>query len=115
MLDLLRIAAEIADPSTDKNRKAFIGAVSIRKDGTLVYSRNGGNPHSQGRMPSVHAEARVLRKSGYGATVYVARVLRNGQFALAKPCGYCQAVLRARKVEMVYYTTGPNSWEGFRP
>jgi len=115
MLDLLRVAAEVADLSTDKYRKAFIGAVSVRKDGTLVYSRNGGNPNSHGKMPSVHAEARVLRKSGYGATVYVARVLRNGEFAMAKPCGHCRAILRAHKVEMVYYTTGPNSWEGFRP
>lgn len=112
MLHLLRVAAEVADLSADRYRKAFIGAVSVRKDGTLVYSRNGSSP---AKMPSVHAESRVLRKSGYGATVYVARVLRNGEFAIAKPCGHCRAILRAHKVEMVYYTTGPDSWEGFRP
>lgn len=115
MLNLLRIAAEVADPTVDNCRKAFVGAVSIRRDGTLVYSRNGGNPYAHGRTPSSHAEARVLRKSGYGATLYVARVLRNREIALAKPCGYCQARLRAHRVEMVYYTTGPETWEGFRP
>jgi tRNA(Arg) A34 adenosine deaminase TadA len=115
MLNLLAIACTVADPTSDKNRKALIGAVAIRQDGTLVKSRNGSTPRPDGISPSCHAEARVLRKAGFGATVYVARVKRDGSLGMAKPCVHCMAALKSRGVEMVYWTVSNNKWEGCRP
>jgi tRNA(Arg) A34 adenosine deaminase TadA len=109
------IASQVADISTDIKRKAFIGAVAIRRDGTMVVSRNGATPWPNGKSPSSHAEGRILRKSGYGATVYVARVKRNGSLALARPCQYCMPALRARGVEMVYWTIDNTEWEACVP
>jgi len=115
MLPLLEVAGQVADLSTDRCRKAFMGAVALRRDGTLVRSRNGITIRPDGPIPSGHAEARVLRKSGYGATVYVARVKKDGSLAMAKPCSKCMAALRAMGVEMVYWTISNNDWEACKP
>jgi tRNA(Arg) A34 adenosine deaminase TadA len=115
MLHQLQIAIQVADPTTDKMRKAIIGCVAIRADGTLVKSRNQSTLNPTGKSPSVHAEARVLRKAGYGATVYVARIRRDGSIGCAKPCIHCMNSLRSRGVEMVYWTVEGNDWEACRP
>jgi len=114
MLHLLEIAGEVADLTSDTSRKAFIGAVAIRRDGVMVHSRNGITPRPVGKSPSSH-EARILRKSGNGAVVYVARLKRDGSYGMAKPCVYCMNALRARGVDMVYWTISNNDWEACRP
>ncbi len=115
MLDLIEVAAKVADLSADRHRKAFVGAVAIRRDGVLVYSRNGLTIRPHGTYPMAHAERRVLRKSGYGSSVYVARVNRDGTLALAKPCDRCMPALRAMGVVMVYYSINPNEWGACKP
>lgn len=115
MLNLLHIASQVADISIDCKRKAFVGAVAIRKDGKMVVSRNGSTPYPNGKSPTAHSERRLLRKSGYGATVYVARVKRNGSLGLAKPCCHCMPALRAMGVEVVYWTIDNENWGACRP
>lgn len=66
---------------------------------------------------NIHAElAMVLRNSGgfAGATVYVARLTKDGRWALAKPCKCCMAVLADMGVKRVVWTTGPGSFEEVR-
>lgn len=116
MLQLLQMASDVANRSTDICRKAFVGAVAIRRDGVMVSSRNGStNSNCSAKTPSIHAEARVLRKSGHGAIVYVARVCRDGSLALAKPCVRCQALLRSHGVKAVYYSVSNEEWEVYTP
>jgi hypothetical protein len=57
-----------------------------------------------GRTPAAHAEARVVKKTDVGATVFVSRVRKDGSFGLAKPCPSCVSILQARGVEKCYYT-----------
>jgi len=114
MLHYLNLAAEVADLTTDIHRKAFVGAVAIRKDGVIVASRNSGIKDPFARCPSVHSEAKVLRKAGYGSIIYVARVKRDGSLALAKPCDTCYYFLKSMKVEAVYYTISNDEWGGFK-
>lgn len=109
------MASVVADLTSDKNRKAFIGAISVRKDGAIVKSRNASIYLPEGKVPSSHAEARVMRKSGFGATVYVSRVKRDGSLAMAKPCSHCMASLKSRGVDMVYWTVSNNEWDGCKP
>ena len=117
MLELLQVAGQVADLTTDRYRKSFIGACCRRKDGTLVSARNGLTlPSTPQKSPLAHAERKLLRKSGgYVEAVYVARVKRNGEYALAKPCPRCMAALRAMGVEMVYYTVSHTEWDGCKP
>jgi hypothetical protein len=62
------------------------------------------------RAPRSHAEARLAHKVARGTTVFVARVNPRGDWALAKPCARCTALLWARKIERVFYTIGPSNY-----
>lgn len=102
---LLRLAAGVIGP-VDK-RVHRIGAVAERSDGVIVHARNGSNKEV---TPEAHAEARLLRKAGLGATVYVTRVCKGGRLGLAKPCPNCQALLKSARVTRVYYTIGDSEY-----
>ena len=79
-----------------------LAAVGKRCDGIVVNSRSGGWPGQY--LPATHAEARLANKLTPGSVVYVARTLKNGTVAMAKPCVACQNALRHRGVKRVYYT-----------
>lgn len=104
---LLALAAEVARFDSADLRQHRHGCVALRRDGVLVAARNGA---SNGLAPSAHAEARVLRKSGKGAILYVARVGRDGGWRNSMPCIDCVYAMRARKVGSVYFTLGPGEW-----
>lgn len=95
-----------------ESRNFTLGCIAKRRDGAMVFSSNG---KTKIPAPSAHAEARVLRKAGRGATIWVSRVLHDGAWALAKPCKKCQALIRSYGVERVYYTIGPGEWGIWNP
>ena len=74
--------------NTNRNDPAIIG------DAQLAYS--------------VHAEVAALRAWGgtnlKNATIYVARIGRNGDPMMSKPCVKCQEALKAAGVKKVVYT-----------
>lgn len=105
---MLSQAAEIAASSKDIHKKYFLGSIALRGDGAYVYSTN--YTVIEHRTPSSHAEARVLRKAGSGAVLWVARVCRNGDWGLARPCRNCQVLAENKAVKKVYYTIGPNEY-----
>ena len=102
----LHIAAEVAKTRLD-DRVFHLGAVGLRNDGVMVASCNG-NPLEP--EPKHHAEYRVSRKLGQRAHVYVARVLANGLWAMARPCPRCLCRLKNVKVLRVYYTIGTGEY-----
>lgn len=110
----LKLAADVAqdgeEPRNDNhsNKKQYLlGAVAKRTDDAVVVSTNIFTkiPHSSG-----HAEARVLKKADIGCTLYVARVTRDGKWAISKPCENCQKLIRSRRVLKVYYTICENEF-----
>lgn len=102
-LEVLLKAAMGAAVKRSTTRHFLIGAAAIRADGALVVSRNECAPIPN---KNAHAEARVLRKAGQRPEcVVVARLLRNNEIGLAKPCKACEIKLRAMQAEEVYYTT----------
>jgi cytidine deaminase len=97
---MLQLASRIAVLRKDK--RAFrLGAVGIRKDGTIVSSCNSPNT-----APDVHAhaEAKLVRKLDQGSTVYVVRVSRDGTWACAKPCYECLMLMNAKRVRQVFWS-----------
>lgn len=104
---MLQQAANLAFDAADGRKNYLLACIARRKDGAIVRSRNSTmrHPCSDG-----HAESRVLRKAGHGATLWVARVTRNGEWKMAKPCEKCQALIRNHSVKRVYYTIAPNEW-----
>lgn len=101
MNKLLRLTVELARTGLTDDKGFFLAAIAIRKDGVIVGSRNGS---AEKPTLSIHAEARVLKKAGFGATLYVARVRRDGTPTIAMPCDGCMRLIRAKRVERVYWT-----------
>ena len=66
---------------------------------------------------SVHAEEAALRRcaNAHRATLYVARIGRNGKVALAKPCKRCRKLLSENDIRRVYYTVSPNEYSLWTP
>lgn len=104
----LFVAARIAAQTKNKEKNFLLGCIALRKDGAYVYSIN--ETVIQEKTPSAHAEARALRKAGHGSTLWVARILKNGSWAMAKPCRQCSSLIENKKVEKVYYTIGPGEY-----
>jgi 3-deoxy-D-arabino-heptulosonate 7-phosphate (DAHP) synthase class II len=114
MLDMLKLAAQytaLGDNEFD-TRSFYLGVVGCRTDGRIVHAKNLSvidrsiDPDRiYKKSVQAHAEYRLTRKLGFGATVYVARITRgNKEFAMARPCELCQSVLRSYRVEKVYYS-----------
>lgn len=90
-----------------------LAAVGVRRDGAVVHSSNKAVRTPGPAAPRIwgtHAELRLCRKLDAGATVFVARILRDGTWANAKPCSLCMNRLRSQRVRRVFYTTGPASY-----
>jgi cytidine deaminase len=116
MLDLLLLAAKISLPTNDKDIRDFwLGCVGIRRDGAMVFSKNGAvystKVDDYQLIPSSHAEGRILKKLDRGSIIYVARVKRRDKtLAMASPCGMCRVRIRGRGVKKVFYTINENQY-----
>lgn len=100
--DLYRMAAIIAK----KNRILGQG-MNSRKTHPLQYA------FSQSHLKiALHAEVSAIidalrnndKEELKGATIYVARVLKNGSRAKAKPCPICERAIKAYGIEAVHWT-----------
>jgi len=107
---LLSRASELASHSSEKYRH---GAIITRGGKTLAIGINRAinNPNhvtDPKTGASIHAEIAALnacRKSNLeGATIYVARILKDGSPAMSKPCLRCQKALRKAGIKKVFYT-----------
>ncbi len=118
-LPLLRRAAMLATSLHGLSEQEFyLAAVGLRSDGAVVQTTNKAvrarTPRGTvpARILASHAESRLCRKLDAGATVFVARIDRMGQWAMASPCWVCRAKMKARRVETVFYTIGPGDEYG---
>lgn len=118
MMEMIRLAATIALPDFDFDKRNFwLGCIGIRKDGALVSSKNGSvfctnaPKNTYKVIPSAHAEGRVLRKLGKGGTIFVARVSKkNGKLAMSRPCPTCQTRIKSFNVKKVYYSINEHQY-----
>lgn len=92
-----------------------VGAVLVhRRHGIIAARCNSYKTHPFltrfTKYPHLHAEAAVILAAGFDAavesTIYVARVDRRGNLAMAMPCeGLCQPLMRDVGVRRAIYTT----------
>lgn len=111
----LQQAAQLA--STITAQDYLLAAVGVRADGTRVQASNkavravtmpGQRPD---RLWNTHAEMRLCRKLDGGSIVFVARVLKDGAWAMARPCVACMNRLRQQHVIAVFFTTAPGEYD----
>lgn len=112
MNSILKFLHDAADMSClkDDDRNFRVGSIGIRGDGKLVRSYNGAPKFP---TPEHHSEGRLCRKLDRGAIVFVARVTKDGLWAMSKPCADCERAMRRAYVKKVYYTIGPNEYGCF--
>lgn len=114
MLKLLIEAGRVAMPSDRRKdpRGFWLGCVGVRTDGAIVASQNGAVMYGPGfrKITTSHAEGRCMRKMN-GGRIYVARISRQtGEFVMARPCEMCQILIKAKKIEKVFYTVNQNQY-----
>lgn len=110
---LLKRAVSAAENSIDNYR---VGAVVARGNVCLSTGFNRGwktHPLQAEMTPDryykgLHAEIDALRKlrkrTDSGWTIYVARIKKNGDWGMARPCNVCMRFLRKMGVTKVVYT-----------
>ncbi len=72
------------------------------------YSSSG---HTLGLHAEVHACLSVSMADIKGAEIYVARLLKNGEIAMARPCTTCRSFLYNVGISKVYYTNNRGVFE----
>ena len=112
----LELAKKIA--RTSNHRKSRHGAVLVRGGSILSFAKNSLKyarfpqrfmSYQQNWYHTHHAEVACVlglpRQVTKGATIYVARVGKDGQIKNSRPCEICQAVLKHVGVKRAIYTT----------
>lgn len=107
----MNVARYIATKSVMKHKHGAVVVKSGRVVGTgFNKSRNHPNVIMEGRHRidcGYHAEAVAIREAGEkarGATIFVARINRNGSDLLSKPCDNCQKLIEESGVKNVIFT-----------
>lgn len=95
-----------------------LGAVVTKKNRVLGIGWNKPfktNPNSNNLFRTTHAELDAILSSNRddlkGSTIYVYRQFSNGNPAPAKPCIYCQELIRLAGIKKVYYSAENNYME----
>lgn len=102
----LEKALEVAETSKCRYKH---GCIVVSRGRVIAQATNKkiGDPEYQWRRSYIHAEiAAVLAAGSYakGSKVYVARVNRNGEPAMSKPCKKCERYLKRYGVSEVVWT-----------
>jgi tRNA(Arg) A34 adenosine deaminase TadA len=104
-----------------KSKCAYrLGAVIVNKK-IRGYGRNQFKTHPimhryhrPTRLLGIHAEIDAClslpQEQLVGSDLYVCRVLRNKNMALAKPCPVCLEILRRFQVRRVFYTINKDKY-----
>lgn len=119
----LEVAIRIAESNVDYP-KFRLGSVIVKGGRYLSVgwsklhthpSQVSDDQHRQCRV-ATHAEAHAINMCGdpKNATIYVARVGRNGQIGLSKPCAKCMEAIINAGIKKVVYTASPTTYEEFR-
>ena len=110
----IELAARVANQSESPDYRH--GATLVKGASVINTSFNKNNFCSFGHRfrkrghgdATVHAEVGAVlgieRKNTEGATLYVARIGKNGDYRLSKPCPMCYAVMKHVGIKRVVYT-----------
>jgi tRNA(Arg) A34 adenosine deaminase TadA len=96
----------------------FRMAAMVVKSGRVLSINTNYNKRSRTTPPnrwSTHAEIRALRSASdtKNATLYIARLAKNGDHASAKPCAWCMEHIITAKISRVVYTMNDDEHSSF--
>mgnify|MGYP000296549838 FL=1 len=120
----LHLARRMAEQSTYGNISH--GAVLVKGGSVINASYNKDNSCSFGsrfRDPdrgraTLHAELGCIlnldKSVTQGATIYVVRVGKRGDFKMSKPCPMCNGALKHVGIKKVFYTSDEGTLESYK-
>jgi deoxycytidylate deaminase len=104
----VRLAKKCA---TNSEHKFQLGCVIVKNNKVIGAGWNTTKTHTKSpqKYKTLHAEMSALfsakKAPVKGAEAYVFRILKNGEYALAKPCPICENMLKLAGIKKVHYTT----------
>jgi deoxycytidylate deaminase len=113
--------AAVQQIECNPNDRAHLGAVLTRGKQVVWGTNIMGKTHPDSQVwkdgvqivKGVHAEQMTLikgRKFTDGGILYVARVTKAKNLALASPCSVCRYLIKESNIKRVHYSVGPNEW-----
>ena len=106
-----------AKAALDSEYKFRMGAVVVKSGRVLSIDTNYNkrSPYTPPNRWSTHAEIRALRSASdtKGATLYIARLAKSGNLALAKPCAWCMEHIITAKIDRVVFTISEDESSSF--
>lgn len=94
-----------------KKRILSTGFNQMRKTHTKASRCSADVPWHIGIHAELHACLGVSPKDLIGSELWVARILRNGDRAMARPCKFCTRFLRSVGVVKAHFTTSPTGFD----
>tara|TARA_R100000306_G_scaffold30909_1_gene33142 strand:+ start:46 stop:423 length:378 start_codon:yes stop_codon:yes gene_type:complete len=90
-----------------------LGAVLVYKNSIVSTGTNSYKTHplmaARTAWPFLHAEQHAIVRAGVdnceGLDLYVARVLKNNDLAMSRPCDICDQFIKDVGIKNVYYST----------
>lgn len=105
----LNRALKMAAVSTERQKHGALVASGRRvlSVGVNTFRSHPNTVTDPKHHASFHAEVaaiRALRTSPTAATIYVARVIKNGSPGLSRPCSACYAAIKSAGIKRVVYS-----------
>jgi deoxycytidylate deaminase len=109
-----KLTEKVAHKSSFRVR---MGCVIVKGNSVLSIGINNGektHPKSLHPFHSLHAEVDAVASAKgedlSNSTAYVARLFKDNTLGMAKPCQYCETLLRRCGVKEVWYST-KDGWQ----
>lgn len=96
-----------------------LGAVLVHRNSIVSVGMNSYKTHplmaARTEWPFLHAEQNAIIRAGLdnceGLDLYIARVLKNNELAMSKPCKVCIGLINDVGIKNIYYSI--NKVDGF--
>jgi len=90
-----------------------LGAVLVHRNSIVSVGLNSYKTHplmaARTEWPFLHAEQNAIIRAGLdnceGLDLYIARVLKNNDLAMSKPCKVCIELIKDVGIKNIYYST----------
>ena len=90
-----------------------LGAVLVHRNSIVSIGMNSYKTHplmaARTSWPFLHAEQNAIIRAGMdhceGLDLYIARVLKNNDLAMSKPCKVCIKLIEDVGIRNIYYST----------
>ena len=116
-LDAARAVALTSNGVGGRRRNSFrLGAILVHKSVIVEVATNDNKTHplllKYTKFPFLHAESACIIKRGLehcdGLYLYVVRVKKNNENALARPCKSCYTLIQDVGITFVIYSVNEN-------